>query len=90
MPIRLRYGCNNYPLQRYVSKLENYLFLTSWVEIKKSNPYGISTGATLGRFSNTAAVSVWWSTFCSEGRIVEIKPWLPALAQRHQRASANS
>jgi hypothetical protein len=43
-------------------RLENYLFLTSWVEIKKSNLYGISTGAILGRFSNTAAVSVWWST----------------------------
>jgi hypothetical protein len=42
--------------------LENYPFLTPSVEIKKASLYGVSTRAILSRFSNTAAVEVWWNT----------------------------
>ncbi len=40
--------------------LENQPFLTPCIEIRKANLYEVSTRAILGRFSNTAAVEVWW------------------------------
>ena len=41
--------------------LENYPFLTL-CGIKKSNLYEFSTAVILGRFSNSAAVTVRWNT----------------------------
>jgi len=43
------------------------------VEIKKSNLYGIFTGAILGGFSNTAAVAMSFNTSLSAGSI-QIEP----------------
>jgi hypothetical protein len=37
------------------------------VKIEKSNLYGISTAAILGRFSNISAAAVWWNTFLFAG-----------------------
>ena len=44
-----------------MASLENYVFLTLGVEIKRDNLYGASAGAVLVRFSNATAVNVTWS-----------------------------
>ena len=60
--------------------LANYPFLTPRVEIKKSNLCRVSRRVILGRFSNTAAVAMWWDIFLSVGSIsrdqaVATRPW---------------
>jgi hypothetical protein len=42
--------------------LENYTFLTTSSEIKKSNLYWVSRTMILGRFSNTVAVEMGQNT----------------------------
>jgi hypothetical protein len=49
------------------SLLANYIFLTPCIENKKANVYEVSTRAILDRFSNTAALDVWWRVAASPG-----------------------
>jgi hypothetical protein len=58
--------------------------------INKSNLYGVARGAIWGRFSNIAAVAVWWNTSPSVASIITRLSRRECPSGRQQKNSSNS